>query len=653
MLNLYIFLTFRPKFVDTIMLAIFLVGTALVILLSFAPQVSYAFELNSVSINAVQDKLSNVNKPEHKFIENNFEPSRPLSYKDYSHFPPTHDDDIKYAEMTDYITLYGGKESVKLSSKRLDENATFIETRFRVIAEGKKDNHAGLTWNAGNISYYVFLRPHGISAYNDIHKEFARDNQVVRQIGEWQTLRIAFDNNTTDVYLNGKLVLQFPSSKPAKPISNVGIRSYYTTSEFDRIKIGLPIGDSAYVYKDGNNTVVYQDSKIHYNDTDSTTSIQKAVDIASKTEENKVFVSNGRYEIRGRINFTNGLFFLGNGEDTILDYSELGNRNTIGLAPGSRLENIILEGRSENAHEDFTQKIQAADNIQIRNLSISHLGYGIELAGIENATLLDVRCDYLQSENDWSACIHAGSKSRNIKIDGFAISHSNRGIEIEDDALNISARNGFLSDVQNFNGSNHEAFSIDAHTHDGKGGLSNILYENIYLNNSYGPTTKVASQNGNYSNTDLPQNITYRNITVQSPLSPWQINGKNVEIENSRIKNDSGNNFIIYKNSRNILLNGINVHPVFGERYFVTNDEYTTGIYNVTLINNNITNALDKIGPIILLYNIENLTLWNNQFNQVTNEEDVIKLSGIVNLRDCHNTIHYTNGTKETINEPC
>jgi hypothetical protein len=109
----------------------------------------------------------------------------------------------------------------------------------------------------------------------------------------------------------------------------------------------------------------------------------------------------------------------------------------------------------------------------------------MELAGAKGATPLNITCDGFQSKNNWSACIHGGFGTTNITINGFTLTNSNRGVELEDEASNIKVKNGYLYGIVSFEGVKNAAFSLDAHTHEGESRVSNVLFENIILNNSY------------------------------------------------------------------------------------------------------------------------------------------------------------------------
>ena len=259
----------------------------------------------------------------------------------------------------------------------------------------------------------------------------------------------------------------------------------------------------------------------------------------------------------------------------------------------------------------------------------------------------------MKSKNDWAACVHASSGSYNITISSFSVKNSNRGIEVEDGASGIIARNGYLENITNFNNSGHQAFSLDAHVHEGKDRVSDILYENIYMKNSNAPTAIISSTDGVYSRDDLPNNITYKNITLMNPLSSWQVNGKNLRILNSEITNSTKDVFIIGKKSMNVLLQNVTAHAIHGESKYIFSPSEATDMHNVTIINNSITSSPDNTGPLIFLHEVDELTLRDNRIYNTANTIHPMNVSAVKHLSACENLIQYVNRTKEIWENPC
>ncbi len=125
-------------------------------------------------------------------------------------------------------------------SKPLQQhNVNFVEDRFRVIYRTNPDNHAGVVWNDGHKIWYVFLRERGLSIYNSVDKEFARNTKMIVQNGAWNTLAVALLKNGIDIYVDNVLGLQIPyASASSYTIYNVGIKNFNGIAEFKPIKVG-------------------------------------------------------------------------------------------------------------------------------------------------------------------------------------------------------------------------------------------------------------------------------------------------------------------------------------------------------------------------------------------------------------------------------
>jgi hypothetical protein len=118
-------------------------------------------------------------------------------------------------------------------------NVNFIEVRFRVIDRANTgDSHAGIVWNDGHKIWYAFLRERGLSVYNSVDKEFARNTKLMVQNGSWNTLAIAILKNDIDVYVNNVLGLKIPYANASYSISNVGVKNYDAIVEFKPIMVG-------------------------------------------------------------------------------------------------------------------------------------------------------------------------------------------------------------------------------------------------------------------------------------------------------------------------------------------------------------------------------------------------------------------------------
>jgi hypothetical protein len=415
----------------------------------------------------------------------------------------------------------------------------------------------------------------------------------------------------------------------------------------------------------GNMTQVIENSKVVFGSQDAATSIQKALDRLEPG--NLILLEDGRYHVDSTIFFPNeSVSMEGQGNDTILDFSKLGSENAIILYDESHLSNLRLEGSTNPLPEDFSQKIIAENNARIDNLSIAHMGYGIETAGKINISLYNISCFDIKSKRGWATCIHAGGPSseaseaatKNLHISGFNISDSNRGIELDAISDGIVVENGIIRGVIDTNITQSEPFSLDTHSHDGEGSNRNITFRNVIMMDSYGPTVKVASKENLYSPNDMPRDVVYSNITVINPKSSWQINGNNITIQNSIISNMTNiHAFVVYKNTADLLIENSHIEGLDDNHYTITNPESATGIRNLSIINNTIYDRKETPQPFFHLKNVNTLSVLNNtiikEHPMTGNNENALDLLIENNNNNkiimSRNTITFLNGTKMSI----
>ena len=232
--------------------------------------------------------------------------------------------------------------------------------------------------------------------------------------------------------------------------------------------------------------------KIVYNGTDATQGIQQAISFFPDGGE--VFLYDGTYDISDRLNLSEGTFLHGQGNSTVLDYTTLAEqKSAIALRKGSHLSDIKIMGSLSPLPRDFTQSVRTSDDTIIENVSIYKMGYGIDTSKSKNVTLSDIGCKFIQSVSDWGACIHAAN-TEDLVVNNFTIADSNRGVEFDAATKNVTVQNGEIIRVKNFNNTGHEAFSLDAHSHDGEGGVDDIVFRNVTIKDSYAPSVKVASE---------------------------------------------------------------------------------------------------------------------------------------------------------------
>ena len=167
--------------------------------------------------------------------------------------------------------------------------------------------------------------------------------------------------------------------------------------------------------------------------------------------------------------------------------------------------------------------------------------------------------------------------------------------------------------IKNFNHTGHEPFALDVHTHDGGGGADNITYQHIQMKDSYAPTAKVFTNNQRYAITDLPRDI-LRRYYNRKPYISWQVNSDGIKIKDSLISNNSNtNNIVLYKNSRDILIQNVTSTKVSDKHYFIVNPPQSADIKNVAIIGNTIIDDSNKSGATMSFSNVTDLTIRENK----------------------------------------
>jgi len=413
----------------------------------------------------------------------------------------------------------------------------------------------------------------------------------------------------------------------------------------------LAIPYDVIVEKVDHNIQVKRDNMVIYDGANATHGIQ--VGINNLKPGQHMYVYNGTYAITRPLRLGNHSYMEGQGINTVFDFSKIGNQHAAILNESSHLSNIKFLGSIDPLPNDFTQGILVNDNVIIKNILISHMGYGISVNNSNNVTLSGIRCEFIQSKNDWAACIHGGERrTSNLYVDSFRVTDSNRAVEFDASARNVTVQNGYLLRIKNFNNTGHEAFTLDVHDHIGSGRSTNITYRNVYMKDSYAPSTKESALMANEHSGDykpnLPKDIAYENITVVNPSSPWQVGGIGITIKDSRIMNSTKSIFVLYKNSRNIEI--INTSAFVGRNssFIRLNDTLLdTGIQNVSIVHNKVTTYPNRTSPTMSLQSINGLFLENNTITNAPTLVPTIDVKYTRNFASCNNLILYVNGTNK------
>ena len=95
--------------------------------------------------------------------------------------------------------------------------------------------------------------------------------------------------------------------------------------------------------------------------------------------------------------------------------------------------------------------------------------------------------------------------------------------------------------------------------------------------------------------------------------SSWEANGINVTIKDSKIINSTYDIIAINKNSKNIVIDGLEVDPLHKDKWFVINYQSQINVKNVTVMNSKIIINHDKLdNEIFKFYHTSDLKLENN-----------------------------------------
>ena len=305
-------------------------------------------------------------------------------------------------------------------------------------------------------------------------------------------------------------------------------------------------------------TVAASDSKFSEADyvcdgTADDVQIQAAID-ALPAGGGKVILSEGTFDITATLTMVGGGELSGQGWATILDVSGIAAAasDAITMADGCVVRSIKILG-DISVLETEGRVLQAGDNCNIESVWISNNNYGISCVGFSNIHIWNIRFDSILGVNNWASCINAsGSDCHEIFIDGVYIDTCDRGIEIEDGASKVWAKNGYINAVVG----DISSVVLDVHSHTGAGTVKDVVFENWYVKDSQHITAR-----GFDLVDDYVENIIYKNITIDSPFNDNAIefkNARNCKAQNIKIIT-SHLNVLFATTSENIIFDGIDV----------------------------------------------------------------------------------------------
>ena len=169
-----------------------------------------------------------------------------LTYSNLSSLDINSSSDINRAYLSDNndtLILKAGSSPIDVwHTEFKDPEFEYFEVDLKVNSSHTGQSHGGMVLEYGNETYYVFLRPHSISVYNTVDKEFVRNNDFIRQQDVWYNLKIVSDRNDKSykIYVDNEYMLSFPKLDFQK-VMRVGLRAINTITEFSPIKVGIPL----------------------------------------------------------------------------------------------------------------------------------------------------------------------------------------------------------------------------------------------------------------------------------------------------------------------------------------------------------------------------------------------------------------------------
>src|SRR6476469_9354610 len=252
---------------------------------------------------------------------------------------------------------------------------------------------------------------------------------------------------------------------------------------------------------------------------------------------------------------------LGEGWGTVIDFTGLGNaENSINMSARSSIRNLKIKGDISTLPASLdSHELRTADHTLIENVFLTDLGYGINNNTVNHVRIKNVRVENIKDANDWGAAIHSNN-STDIVVDGFYILNCNRACEIEQASKHVWIQNGHMENIQNFNATGHEAFSVSVHNHDAEGTTEDIHYKNIYAKNT--PTIACKHSGTGYADVDMPRFCSFQNITFDNPSSFGSFTGWNITVKKCRVINNaitSGTFIAVGQNSKHILIDEYNL----------------------------------------------------------------------------------------------
>ncbi len=273
------------------------------------------------------------------------------------------------------------------------------------------------------------------------------------------------------------------------------------------------------------------DGDLAGNGTDDTAAIQAALDSGSL----RIRIPEGIYVISSQLIVRTGISLVGDGIGiTILD-ANIGTTGSVGLASICTLEDITLDSSfyPSSAITDTTdyslssRRIDLLSECLVRNVEIKNAGSGLTFGSASNnCRVYNFKFSDIRNRDGQGSGYHIAG-SNDVRCYGIYGHDSDRACEIEDSATDCSVIGGKLKTIYPNGyvgqpvGYETATFVLNAHAHESTNGVKNISYRDIVVESSALPIDCQRSS-GTLS-ADMPQNITWDNIRIVSPIVNAQV----------------------------------------------------------------------------------------------------------------------------------
>lgn len=291
---------------------------------------------------------------------------------------------------------------------------------------------------------------------------------------------------------------------------------------------------------------IIPDGDLAGNGTDWAEELQSIYDLGYRY----VNMGPGIFVIGTRIDLPIGSALIGSGIGRTIFDANIGTTASFGLTANCKIQGFTVDSSffPSTAITDTTnyslssRRIDLLSGCVVRDIEIKNAGSGLNMgSSANNCRIYNYIFSSIRERNGQGAGFHV-TGSNDIRVYGIFGSDSDRACEIEDGATDCSLIGGKMSAIYpngyggQPGGYSTTSFVLNAHSHEGTGGVKNISYRDFILDDC---ALSIDSQRSSGTNVaDMPQNCTWENIRIISPRTnaliphPIYIEGINCRIAN-------------------------------------------------------------------------------------------------------------------------